>query len=255
MAIETLERVLKEHPFLCDLNPEHIETLVGCASNRRFAGGEYLSREGEKADEFFLIRAGQVALETYVPQRGGLRLETLHEGDVLGWSWLVEPYRWHFDARAVSQVRALALDGKCLRQKCETDHELGYRDIKAWESRHGRIANGSILVAQGGLSLEGAKYLVKYRDVAAIGSDTPVSSSTAEILLKKGLIAWTLTNLDRLPATGVTIVVGPDRVVARLPEKRVAEKAPSGRKYLIEFGWDIPSDSTLAKAAAAGTPK
>jgi len=45
---------------------------------------------------------------------------------VLGWSWLVSPYRWHFSARVVEETRAIALDAKCLRGKCETDHELGY---------------------------------------------------------------------------------------------------------------------------------
>ena len=127
MAIETLERVLREHPFVRDLKAEHIETLVGCASNRKFHPGEYLARERQQADEFFLIREGQVVLELYLPQRGGLQIETLGEGEILGWSWLVQPYRWHYDARAVTLVRALALDGKCLRRKSETDFELGYR--------------------------------------------------------------------------------------------------------------------------------
>ena len=75
---------------------------------------------------FFAIRHGTVALETYVPQRGGVTIETLHGGDVLGWSWLFPPYRCHFDARARTLVRALALDGVCLRGKCEADPKLGY---------------------------------------------------------------------------------------------------------------------------------
>ena len=67
-----------------------------------------------------------MALETYVPQRGALRLETLHAGDVLGWSWLVPPHRTMFDARASGTVRSLAFDGRCLRAKCEQDQALGY---------------------------------------------------------------------------------------------------------------------------------
>jgi CRP-like cAMP-binding protein len=49
---------------------------------------------------------------------------------VLGWSWLFPPYRWHFDARALELTRAIALDGKCLREKCEEDHDLGYELVK-----------------------------------------------------------------------------------------------------------------------------
>ena len=50
--------------------------------------------------------------------------------DVLGWSWLIPPYRWRFDARAIDLTRAIALDGKCLRGKCDQDPRLGYELLK-----------------------------------------------------------------------------------------------------------------------------
>jgi len=130
MNIENLEKILVEHPFLKDLPVDHIGTVVGCASNRVFAAGEFLSREGEQADQFFLLREGRVSLEVHSPNAGALRIETLTDGDVLGWSWIIEPYRWHFDARALTRVRAIALDGKCLRGKCDSDHELGWRLLR-----------------------------------------------------------------------------------------------------------------------------
>ena len=67
-----------------------------------------------------------VALEVFTPTRGPVVIETLGPGEVLGWSWLFPPYRWHFDAQAVEPVRAVALDGGCLRGKCEEDPRLGY---------------------------------------------------------------------------------------------------------------------------------
>jgi CRP/FNR family transcriptional regulator, cyclic AMP receptor protein len=51
----------------------------------------------------------------------------MDEGEVLGWWWLVRPYRYFGDARAVTPVSATALDGICLRGKCEADPELGYQ--------------------------------------------------------------------------------------------------------------------------------
>ena len=57
-------------------------------------------------------------------------IETLDAGDVLGWSWLFEPYQVRFDARAVETVHAIAYDGACLRGKCEADPVLGYELIK-----------------------------------------------------------------------------------------------------------------------------
>ena len=130
MTIQNLEPILREHPFLKDFEERHIQTIVGCARNRLFEAGDYLCREGDRADDFFLIREGRVALELHSPQGGGLRVETLQEGDFLGWSWLVEPYVWHFDARALTRIRTIALDGKCLRTKCESDHDLGYRLLR-----------------------------------------------------------------------------------------------------------------------------
>jgi CRP-like cAMP-binding protein len=67
-----------------------------------------------------------VALQVFVPQRGPITVETVAAGEVLGWSWLFPPYRWHFDAQALELVRAIAFDGQCLRNKCAEDHDLGY---------------------------------------------------------------------------------------------------------------------------------
>ena len=79
-----------------------------------------LMREGDPADEFFVIRAGAVALETDVPGRGAVTLETLHDGELLGWSWLVPPYRDGVRrARARRPRTSIAFDGACLRGKCE----------------------------------------------------------------------------------------------------------------------------------------
>jgi len=128
--MENLERILTEHPFLEGLDKKHIQLLVGCASNVIFKAGDFIFREGEPADSFYFIRHGRVLIESYIPQRGPIMIRSREEGEILGWSWLVPPYRWHFDARAVELTRALALDGKCLREKCREDHDLGYEVMK-----------------------------------------------------------------------------------------------------------------------------
>ncbi len=124
--MRTLEGVLHEHPFFSEMDPRHVELIVGCAANLRFDAGELIFREGSEANNFYLIRAGKVALEISVPGRGGLTIQTLSDGEILGWSWLVPPYTWRFDGRAAERTRAIVFDGKCLREKCEEDHELGF---------------------------------------------------------------------------------------------------------------------------------
>jgi hypothetical protein len=57
-------------------------------------------------------------------------LETLHDGDLVGWSWLFVPHRWEFDGRVQTDTALISFDGACLRGKCESDHELGYELMK-----------------------------------------------------------------------------------------------------------------------------
>lgn len=126
----SLEPLLAEHPFLKGLKPEYLELVTGCASNVRFEANQQIYLTGEEANTFYIIREGKVAVQVFVPGRGVVPVETLREGDVLGWSWLFPPYRWHFDAKANTLTRAIALDGRCLRAKCDADPAFGYEIVK-----------------------------------------------------------------------------------------------------------------------------
>jgi len=126
----TLEQILQEHPFFVDAPAELVRLVAGCARNHIFHAGEYLFHEGGPADEFFLIRQGKVALEIDAPGHAPIIFETSGVGDFVGASWLIPPYRWVFDARAVELTRATGIDAACLRGKCEADHDLGYEMMK-----------------------------------------------------------------------------------------------------------------------------
>jgi CRP-like cAMP-binding protein len=128
--MENLERIVREHPFFAGLEEAFCELICGCAKNVRFEAGEYLFREGEPADQFYLLRQGQAALQLTAPGRGAVTFQTLGEGEIVGVSWLIPPYRWSYDAKATEFTRAIAMDAKCLRQKCESDHDLGYEMMK-----------------------------------------------------------------------------------------------------------------------------
>ena len=124
--MRTIEDLLAENAAFGALAPQHRELIAGCARNRTFEAGTYLMREGDPADAFFVVRSGDVALEAYSPQGGATTVETIHDGDLLGWSWLVAPHRTMFDARALGTVHAIDFDGACLRGKLEQDPALGY---------------------------------------------------------------------------------------------------------------------------------
>jgi CRP/FNR family cyclic AMP-dependent transcriptional regulator len=124
--MRTLDALITDSPVFADLDPEYLELIAGCAKNVGFEADERLFREGDDADKFYIVRHGLIALEQYVPNRGMLTVETVGPGEIAGWSWLVPPYRWQLSARAVEPVRAIELDGACLRGKCDEDPELGY---------------------------------------------------------------------------------------------------------------------------------
>ncbi|SHE58377.1 Cyclic nucleotide-binding domain-containing protein [Microbulbifer donghaiensis] len=125
-----IQQLLQQHALFQDLPEADLTLIGGCGENCVYNAGEYIARENAPADFFYVIREGRVAVETYMPNHGALCLQTLHDGDIFGWSWLFPPYRWTFDARALEKVRAVRLDGKCLRQKCEEDPRLGFELMK-----------------------------------------------------------------------------------------------------------------------------
>jgi CRP/FNR family cyclic AMP-dependent transcriptional regulator len=125
--MQTLEQLIAASPVFAGLAEEQLAVIAGCAVNERFDAGSELFREGRPANRFYLIREGAIALEIDAPGRGRLVVQTLHAGEVAGWSWLFEPYLWEFDGRAHEPTKVVAFDGACLRGKCEADHELGFQ--------------------------------------------------------------------------------------------------------------------------------
>jgi CRP-like cAMP-binding protein len=82
-----------------------ITDLLTGGTPARFAAGELLFRTGDAADRFYVVEHGTVALDLVANGQPRV-IETLHDGEVAGFSWLFEPYRWLFDGRAVSDTTA-----------------------------------------------------------------------------------------------------------------------------------------------------
>lgn len=133
-----IEDVLGEHSFFADLPPATRSLIAGCGVNARHAAGEMIAREGDPADTFFAIRHGRVAVRLTPPAGPPLTLATLEDSEILGWSWLVPPYRWQYDATALTDTATIRFDGACLRQKCEADPALGYELMKRFASLFAR---------------------------------------------------------------------------------------------------------------------
>jgi CRP-like cAMP-binding protein len=95
-----LEADVAAHPFLIGISAHHIRLLADCAMRSHFEAGKVIFREGESANRFYLIEHGRIALESSTFGEP-ITIEEIHDGDLLGWSWLFPPYAWHFSARAL----------------------------------------------------------------------------------------------------------------------------------------------------------
>ena len=125
--MKSIPDLLHELPIFEGLDEDTLTLISGCGQNTHFTTEQRVFVEGSPADTFFVIRKGRVAIEVDTPRRGPLVIETLGPGDVLGVSWLLPPYRWTFDARAIDSTSAVAIDAACLRGKCDADPQMGYQ--------------------------------------------------------------------------------------------------------------------------------
>jgi CRP/FNR family transcriptional regulator, cyclic AMP receptor protein len=123
---ETFLQQIELHPFLRGFPHQFVKQLEGCGFPSHFDAGQPIFDEGDPADRFFLLRDGVVALETAVPGRGLVVIDSLGGGQVLGWSWLVPPYRWHFGARAVERCQTVAFTASSVLELCAGDPAFGY---------------------------------------------------------------------------------------------------------------------------------
>lgn len=123
--MQTIAQYLPEHPFFAGLDTATTDLLAGCAVNIHLPADEFLFREGTPADHFYLVRHGRIAIEVRTPG-SAMVLDTVEDGDVVGYSWVVPPYVWTFDGRASIDTSAVAFDATCLRVKCLANPLLGY---------------------------------------------------------------------------------------------------------------------------------
>lgn len=128
--MKTIKDILKETSFFKGMEEKYIDLIAGCAKNVVFRKGSFILKEGKPANNFYLIKSGYVFIEITSAGLEPIKIQSVGAGNILGWSWLFPPYRWHFDAYCEGLVRAVSFDGKCLRKKCEDDKELGYEFLK-----------------------------------------------------------------------------------------------------------------------------
>lgn len=123
---------LQQNPCFKTLEPRYIQIMAQTATEKSALAGTFIFKQGEAAQHFYLIRSGDVALEMYAAARGVVRIQSLHAAEVLGWSWMLPPYQWHFDARALTDTLLWQCDAVDFLARCEADPVMGYQVQKCF---------------------------------------------------------------------------------------------------------------------------
>jgi CRP-like cAMP-binding protein len=126
----SIAEYIASHDFFAALNDDYLKLLAEFATERQIASGKVLFQQGKPADKFFLVRKGKVSVQVPALVGPALELQVLGKDQVLGWSWLIPPYRWNFVARALEDTEFLEFDGRAILARCETDPRFGYELFK-----------------------------------------------------------------------------------------------------------------------------
>jgi CRP-like cAMP-binding protein len=134
MADTTIQQQIAEQQFLVGMKSEFTKFLADHAQRRSLDRDEILFRYDTEAEHFHLVVSGKIAIEVAAIEGPPLELQELGPGAILGWSWLIPPYRWHFQARAKDTSEIIEFDGQAVRDRCESDAEFGYEILKRFSA-------------------------------------------------------------------------------------------------------------------------
>jgi len=147
MSEPSIRTYLGQLQFFSGLTSAQVDQLAAFAQATRYNAQQRVFKSDTDADAFYIVRDGKVGVEIPAVAGEPLRIQTLGNGGVLGWSWLIPPYRWLFDARALVPSDIIVIDGARLRAQCEADNALGYQMIKRFAVLMAERLNASRVTA------------------------------------------------------------------------------------------------------------
>jgi len=130
MSKQSIEDYLSNHDFFSGMDSSYLKFLSDSATEQQIKAGDVLFQYGKNADKFYLLRKGQVAIQVPALMGPALDIQTLGDDQILGWSWLIPPYRWNFLARALEDSELLEFDGSAVLARCQEDPKFGYELFK-----------------------------------------------------------------------------------------------------------------------------
>ncbi len=123
---------LSQNELFGPLTEQELSKLAPLCSTFSAAEEAALFLEGRFASHLYLVTEGQIALQKRIrvphatrPKR--MTVTVCRAGEVVGWSALVEPYKYTLSAVAWDASRLIRIDAKMLRMALNLYPEIGYK--------------------------------------------------------------------------------------------------------------------------------
>lgn len=151
MSKNVLTNTLQETKFLRDMPQEYVEQIANISQIRDFDEYDVVLREGQLAENLYLIASGNVHLESAIGGGHYKHILTLGPGDLVGCSSLLgECYTMR--ARTPDSARLVEINVEHLLAICNRDPAFGFefmhRAVAALVKRLNKT-RGQLLEAQG----------------------------------------------------------------------------------------------------------
>jgi CRP-like cAMP-binding protein len=123
---------LKDCSVFSALNGLELQRVSDLVKQKHFDVGSVMFEEGDDAGELFVLQEGKVALQMLLPKVNGqtgrkITVDVVNYREVVGWSALVEPFKYPFRAICLQNVEALSLGGDRLRLLLREEPKIGYK--------------------------------------------------------------------------------------------------------------------------------
>jgi len=128
MGIMVSPERLRRYPFFGGLEYPVLKELAMASEVVSVARGGWIFHPGDCADALYLLLRGKVEIRAPLGPEAATQigLSTLREGDILGWSCLLEPFVYQMGAVALTRADLVRLKGAALRELMACRPEVGY---------------------------------------------------------------------------------------------------------------------------------
>jgi len=122
---------LRKIVILGYLTDSMLEKLIPLADRLHLNEQDYLFRQGDPAEKFFMLNRGKVLLEQRISNKMTVSIEAIKPGYSIGWSGMMtgglQPYsRYTSDAICTEPSELFAINGEELNNLLDDDHDMGY---------------------------------------------------------------------------------------------------------------------------------